>query len=39
MTEPQRTTTDEAQRVDDAIGVDWNRLEAEAERDRAGRQP
>ena len=39
MMEPRRTTTDEAQRVDDAIGVDWNRLEAEAERDWAGRQP
>jgi hypothetical protein len=39
MTEPRRTTTDEAQRVGDAIGVDWNRLEAEAERDWTGRQP
>jgi hypothetical protein len=39
MTEPRRTTTDETQHVGDAISVDWNRLEAEAERDWAGRQP
>jgi len=39
MTELGRTTTDEAQRVGKAIGVDLNRLEAEAERDWAGRQP
>ena len=29
MTEPRRTTTDEAQRVGDAIGVDWNRFDLE----------
>ena len=39
MTEPRRDTTGEPLRVGDAIGVDLNRLEAEAERDWAGRQP
>ena len=29
MTEPQRTTTDEALRVGNAIGVDWNRFDLE----------
>jgi hypothetical protein len=29
MTETRRTTTDEAQRVGDAIGVDWTRFDLE----------
>jgi hypothetical protein len=29
MTEPRRTTTDEARRVGDEIGVDWTRFDLE----------
>ena len=29
MTESRRTTTEEARRVGDAIGVDWSRFELE----------
>jgi hypothetical protein len=29
MTETERTTTDEARRVGDAIGVDWDRFDLE----------
>jgi hypothetical protein len=29
MTEPQRTTIEEAKRVGDAIGVDWSRFDLE----------
>jgi hypothetical protein len=35
MTETRRTTTEEARRVGDAIGVDWSRFDLE----RAGRTP